>query len=90
MSTDAGLVQVWQQHDGHWRWAWRRGADDEQPLVSYRAFDSEEEARASARECYPDLFAGAARDGNPLGPLLRGASVALVVAATIGRARNRR
>ncbi len=84
-------VQVWRQPDGRWRWAWRAGetgdAADE-PIVSAETFPSENAARESAEESYPDLFPRP--DEEPQrSAALRALSLVVLVAAAVGRARGR-
>jgi hypothetical protein len=54
-----GVVKVWQQRDGLWRWHWD-GPQGER-LLSYMAFDSLEEAKESAEESYPGIVLEAPR-----------------------------
>jgi hypothetical protein len=57
------LVQVWQQHDGTWRW--RYVVLDHTELRSNQGYRSAEEAVRSARQAYPGVAVLGPIDGPP-------------------------
>lgn len=62
-----GVVTLWQQPDGRWRWQWAPSADGDPGPISHKAFDSPEKALGSAAEAYP----GAALPEPPREPVRR-------------------
>jgi hypothetical protein len=45
-------VELWQESDGRWRWAYR---DEALEILSNHPYATEPEARAAARLAYPDV-----------------------------------
>jgi hypothetical protein len=77
-----GVVQVWQQPDGFWRWRWDgpRG----ESLLSYMAFDTLEGAKESAEESYPGIVLEAPRhEPGRVRQATRGTVVRLLTGVTV-------
>lgn len=95
-----GLLTVWQEESGWWRWRWEQNTDveDSASLISHEAYPDAEAARSSATEAFPDC---PVRDLDPdsepekAGPgkrwsRRRRAFAVMVVAAVVAARRLRR
>lgn len=52
MRSLSGIVDIWEERDGSWRWAYRDRDDVE--VLSNKPYESAAAARAAARAAYPD------------------------------------
>jgi hypothetical protein len=58
VTAPTGRVRVYRQPDGRWRWNYVEPDGDDAPgvdLASHRAYESPDEARASAEAAYPGV-----------------------------------